>query len=130
MTPLTQEFVESCPIEGGFRMRGLEMTRLEVFIDAAFTFAVFISACLLVFVQMYRYAARMKTELLLNDFELFESRSLAILWFGAAVIGMFCVLLAMTLPRQWVPYSGFSFMLLGAWFPLIRTMRRKRFSVS
>ena len=40
MTPLTQEFVDSCPIEGGFRMRGLEMTRLEVFIDAAFAFAV------------------------------------------------------------------------------------------
>ena len=40
MTPLTQEFVESCPIQGGFRMRGLEMTRIEVFVDAAFAFAV------------------------------------------------------------------------------------------
>lgn len=40
MTPLTQEFVESCPVEGGFRMRGLEMTRIEVFVDAAFAFAV------------------------------------------------------------------------------------------
>jgi len=40
MTPLKQEFVDSCPIEGGFRMRGLEMTRIEVFVDAAFAFAV------------------------------------------------------------------------------------------
>lgn len=40
MTPLKPEFVESCPVEGHFRMRGLEMTRLEVFIDAAFAFAV------------------------------------------------------------------------------------------
>ena len=27
-------------MEGGFRMRGLEMTRIEVFVDAAFAFAV------------------------------------------------------------------------------------------
>ena len=35
MTPLTQEFVDGCPKEGVFRMRGLEMTRIEVFVDAA-----------------------------------------------------------------------------------------------
>ena len=40
MTPLTQEYVETCPVENGFRMRGLEMTRIEVFVDAAFAFAV------------------------------------------------------------------------------------------
>ena len=40
MTPLTPQFIESCPVENDFRMRGLEMTRLEVFIDAAFAFAV------------------------------------------------------------------------------------------
>ena len=40
MTPLKQEFVDSCPVEGGFRMRGLEMTRIEGFVDAAFAFAV------------------------------------------------------------------------------------------
>ncbi|HET6565527.1 MAG TPA: TMEM175 family protein [Xanthomonadales bacterium] len=40
MTPLSQEFVDSCPVENGFHMRGLEMTRLEVFVDAAFAFAV------------------------------------------------------------------------------------------
>lgn len=40
MTPLSQEFVDACPKEGVFRMRGLEMTRIEVFVDAAFAFAV------------------------------------------------------------------------------------------
>ena len=40
MTPLTQEFVDACPKDGVFRMRGLEMTRIEVFVDAAFAFAV------------------------------------------------------------------------------------------
>jgi len=235
MTPLTQEFVDSCPVENGFRMRGLEMTRLEVFIDAAFAFAVtmlvisfdniprsydevilaiksipafivavaqlvwiwhvhnmwsrrfgldtaytvFISAALLivvliyvypmrimaggmfawftsdylpsnfapismdelrdmfiflglgfvalslVFVQMYRYAARLKVELLLNQAEYFESQTLAIMWSGAAAIGLISVVLAITLPSQLVPYSGFAFSLLGAWFPLTRSWRNK-----
>lgn len=40
MQPLTQEFLNQCPVEGGFRMRGMAMTRIEVFVDAAFAFAV------------------------------------------------------------------------------------------
>ena len=39
MISLTQEYVDSCPVERGFRMRGLNMTRTEVFVDAAFAFA-------------------------------------------------------------------------------------------
>jgi len=38
MAPISQEFLDSCPVEGGFRMRGLEMTRIEVFMGAAFAF--------------------------------------------------------------------------------------------
>ena len=235
MTPLKKEFVDKCPVENGFRMRGLEMTRLEVFIDAAFAFAVtmlvisfdnipqsydevilaiksipafvvavaqlvwiwhthnvwsrrfgldtaytvLISTALLivvliyvypmrimaggmfawvtndylpsnfrlinldqlrdmfvflglgfvalslVFVEMYRYAWRRKQELLLNDFELFECRTLSLMWAGAAVIGLSCVILAVTLPRPYVPFSGFAFTLLGIWFPLARLWRNR-----
>ena len=39
MISLSQEFVDGCPVEKGFRLRGLEMTRTEVFVDAAFAFA-------------------------------------------------------------------------------------------
>jgi hypothetical protein len=233
MTPLTQKFIDSCPIERGFRMRGLEMTRLEVFIDAAFAFAVtmlvisfdsiprsydevmlaiksipafiiavaqlvwiwhthnvwsrrfgldttytvFISSALLtvmliyvypmrimaggmfawltgdylpsnfsfisldqlrdmfiflgigfialslVFVQMYRYAIRLKDELLLSEFEVFVSRTLTLMWSGAAVIGLISVVLAIILPTHLVPFSGFAFMLLWPWFPLVRARR-------
>jgi hypothetical protein len=236
MTPLTQEFVDNCPNEKGFRMRGLDMTRLEVFIDASFAFAVtmlvisfdsipgsyeevimaiksipafivavaqliwiwhthnvwsrrfgldttytvfistallivvliyvypmrimagglfawltsdylpsnfkditleqlrdmfiflgigFIALCL-VFVQMYRYAKSLKKELLFNAYEFFVSQTLVIKWIGAAMIGMICVLLAMTLPSHLVPYSGFSFFLLAFWFPLVTFLREKR----
>lgn len=238
MTPLTKEFVDSCPIERGFRMRGLEMTRLEVFIDAAFAFAVtmlvisfdaiprsydemmlavksipafivavaqlvwiwnthnvwsrrfgldttytvVISTALLivmliyvypmrvmaggmfawltgdylpsnfgsitldqlrdmfiflgigfialslVFVQMYRYAVRLRDELLLSDFEVFESGTLVIMWSGAAVIGLLCIILAISLPSPLVPFSGFAFMLLGPWFPMVSTRRKSQSS--
>ena len=37
---LTQEFVNNCRIEDGFHLRGEAMTRTEVFVDAAFAFAV------------------------------------------------------------------------------------------
>ncbi len=40
MQPLKDDFLAECPVENGFRMRGLAMTRIEVFVDAAFAFAV------------------------------------------------------------------------------------------
>lgn len=39
MKPLSDDFLARCQIEDGFRMRGEEMTRIEVFVDAAFAFA-------------------------------------------------------------------------------------------
>ena len=39
MQTLSDEYLDSCPVENGFRMRGAEMTRIEVFVDAAFAFA-------------------------------------------------------------------------------------------
>jgi hypothetical protein len=40
MQALTREYLEQCPVEDGFRLRGMAMTRIEVFVDAAFAFAV------------------------------------------------------------------------------------------
>jgi hypothetical protein len=74
---------------------------------------------------MYRYAGRVKLELLLNEYELFESRTRVVMWMGAAGIGLISVILAITLPTQLVPYSGFTLMLLAAWFPLTRLWRSR-----
>lgn len=235
MTPLTQEFVDGCPKEGVFRMRGLEMTRIEVFVDAAFAFAVtmlvisfdaiptsfdemvlaiksipaFIVAVVqlvwiwhthniwsrrfgldttytvvlsagllivvliyvypmrimaggmfswftggylpsnfsiealhelrfmfiflgvgfvalsLVFVLMYRYAVSLKRELMLNHAEVYDARTIQLLWIGAAVIGALSITLALLLPEPYVPYSGFVFVLLGPWFPMMRARRMR-----
>ena len=236
MNQITPEFLNNCPSENGFRMRGLEMTRLEGFIDAAFafavtmlvisfdsipssydemilaiksipafivavaqliwvwhthnvwsrrfgldtTFTVFISSALLivvliyvypmrimaggmfswmsdgyfpsnfgritleqlrgmfvflgagfvalslVFVTMYQYAIRLKDQLLLNDYEVFESRSLVIQWLGASGCGGLCIILALLLPQHWVPFSGFAFSLLGIWFPISTALRQRK----
>ena len=40
MQALRREFLAQCPVDDGFRLRGVNMTRIEVFIDAAFAFAV------------------------------------------------------------------------------------------
>ena len=40
MQPLSQTYIDQCPIEDGYHMRGMAMTRIEVFTDAAFAFAV------------------------------------------------------------------------------------------
>ncbi len=40
MRLLTQDFLDQCPVEHGFRLRGMDMTRIEVFVDGAFAFAV------------------------------------------------------------------------------------------
>lgn len=238
MTPLTQEFINSCPVENSFRMRGLEMTRIEVFVDAAFAFAVtmlvisfdsiptnfpemvlaikgipafvvavsqlvwiwythnkwsrrygldtaqtvvlsaallivvliyiypmrimaegmfswlsgeylpanftlasfdelaamfvflgigWIALCL-VYVWMYRYAASLRKELLLNEFEAYETKTLEYMWLGAAGSGVLCILLALILQETMVPFSGFAFALLGIWFPLVRKKRRSGFN--
>lgn len=40
MQALTNQFLDQCPVDEGFRLRGQNMTRIEVFVDAAFAFAV------------------------------------------------------------------------------------------
>jgi uncharacterized membrane protein len=235
MTPLTKEYVEQCPLEDGFRCRGMEMTRIEVFVDAAFAFAltmlvisfdhipetwgqivealkgipafvfavvqlvwiwyvhnkwskryglenattVALSAALLivvliyiyplrimaegmfrwlsngylpsnfrietidelaglfvfmgigffclsmVFVLMYRYARSLQSQLRLSAYEIHETRTLEILWMVIASTGLVTAVTAMTFPDPLVPFSGFTFALIGGWIPWIRVKRHK-----
>lgn len=235
MTPLTKEYVAQCPEDDGFRLRGMEMTRIEVFVDAAFAFAVtmlvisfdhipdnwdeivlaikgipafaisvvqlvwiwwvhskwskryglenavavVLSAALLIvvlvyiyplrimaggmfhwftngylpsafridsfnvlsgmfvfmgigffclsmiFVLMYRYARSLGTQLRLNEYETFETRTLEILWLGIASTGLVCAILAVSLPEQYVPFSGFAFAYISVWAPWLRIRRNK-----
>jgi len=232
---LTNQFIETCPIEKGFRLRGCEMTRIEVFVDAAFAFAVtmlvisfdsipdsyekmmlaiksipafllavaqlmwiwhthntwskryglddtitvvlstlllsviliyiypmrvmlqgmfawmtsgflpsgfqqitllelsdmfvflglgFVALCL-IFVFMYRYAYQKAEILLLNQYELHETRTLEIIWKGCAVIGLLMAITAKVVPTSFIPFSGFVLMLLSIYIPVIRIQRNK-----
>lgn len=40
MEARSQQFLDNCPVDRGFILRGNNMTRIEVFVDAAFAFAV------------------------------------------------------------------------------------------
>lgn len=236
MNPLDDKFLASCPVEGGFRMRGLEMTRLEVFVDAAFAFAVtmlvisfdaiptnfdelldaikgipgfaiaasqlvwiwythsrwsrryglddawtvVLSTALLivvlvyvyplrilmggmfawftndylpsgfvlrsweelsglfvflgigwvvlctVYVLMYRYAARLSEPLRLNEVELHETHTLAWQWSGAGAIGALALVIVLLVPPEWSPFTGFTYILLGIWFPGMRWWRERQ----
>jgi len=235
MNPLTQEFVNNCTVDGRFRLRGLEMTRIEVFVDAAFAFSVtmlvisfdsipesiteivlaiksipafllsvtqlmwiwythniwskrfgldnavtvalstaLISVILiyiyplrimlegmffwftagylpikfemssladlatmfkflgigffslsLIFVLMHRYAASLKNELLLNQYELYETKTIELLWIAAACTGLLVVVVAIFMPTSIIQFSGFAFMPLAVLLPWIRIRRNR-----
>ena len=235
MTPLTQEFVNNCPIENGFRLRGMEMTRIEVFVDAAFAFSVTmlmisydsiptsfsemilaikgipafifsvsqlvwiwyahniwskrygldnaatvaLSTALLVviliyiypmrimlegmftwltngylssvftlnslqevkymfvflgigfvtlsliFVLMQRYAVSLRKELRLNQSEVYETKTIELLWIAAACVGMAMILTAFFIPEPFTPFAGFVLALLGVLIPGVRYYREK-----
>ena len=96
-----------------------ELASMFVFLGVGFI------AMSLVFVMMYRYAGRLKSELLLNETEFYYTQTVQIMWLGAAAIGGLSAILAMTLPVEFVPFSGFAFVLLSVWFPWISNYRRR-----
>jgi uncharacterized membrane protein len=235
MQPLSKEFLEQCPVEVGFRLRGVNMTRIEVFIDAAFAFAVtmlvisfdripqtfaeiivaikgipafgvavvqlvwiwhahsqwserfglkdaktvalstallivvliyiypmrimlagmfswlsggylpsdfmlesvgelvamfvflgcgFVAFCL-VFLLMYQHALVRRSELRLNEYEVYQTETSALVWSGSAVIGVLSIGLALVLPPRWLPFAGFGYSLMGVWIPLAMTWRNR-----
>ena len=239
MQSLSNEFLARCPVENGFRLRGQYMTRIEVFIDAAFAFAVtmlvisfdripqsfdeivvaikgipafiaavaqlvwiwhahsqwseryglrdartvalstsllivvliyiyplrimfsgffwwisrgyfpdsvvfssidelasmfvflgcgFIAFCI-VFLLMYRHAMVRKNELRLNEFEIYQTQTSAIIWSGSAVVGAISIVLALTIPPQLMQFAGFVYFLLAAWIPLAIAYRGRTKSV-
>lgn len=112
-------------ISGGYFHISFDLNSLEELADMfVFLGLGFIALCL-VFSLMYRYAGSLSKELLLNDFEAYETTTLKYLWLGASGVGVLCIILAMSLPLQLVPFSGFAFTLLGFWFPLFRSYRSK-----
>ena len=86
MIQLTREFVDRCPVENDFRLRGLEMTRIEVFVDAAFAFAV---------------------TLLVISFDAIP--------IGSAIIGLLSCIAAYAFADRWLPFTLFTYPLLGPW---------------
>jgi hypothetical protein len=79
----------------------------------------------LIFVLMHRYAASLKNELLLNEFELYETKTIELLWLAAASTGVLVVLAAFIIPMPLTPFTGFAFLPLGFLLRLIRSRRNR-----
>ncbi len=233
MNKLSREFLDQCPVERGFRIRGLEMTRIEVFVDAAFAFALtmlaisfdeipgnfqemmtalkrtpafiaatawlvwiwwnhntwsrrfgledawtaVLSTALLIVVMVYVYPLRVLAEgafawmtnqwlpssislqnfdelrgmfiflgvsfaalcavffalyayaggkaeaLRLDERERYLVRTTQAVWATSALIGGLAAVMAQVLPDPWVPFSGFTYALLGVFPPLVEWFR-------
>lgn len=67
---------------------------------------------------MYRHAIVRKIELKLNEFEVYQTETSALVWSGSAVIGVISIVFALTFPPNLLPFAGFGYALMGAWIPL------------
>ena len=88
----------------------------------------FIAFCI-VFLLMYRHAIARKNELRLNEFEIYQTETSALIWSGSAVIGVISMFLALTIPAQLMQFAGFVYFLMGAWIPLALRYRARTKSI-
>ena len=104
--------------------------RFESFDDVTTMFmflGVSLGAVFLIYALMYRHALSRREVLRLDEFETYQTETWAFVWLGSIGVCAFCVILAMVLDGDWIPFAGFSFALLGAWVPLAHRYRdRKR----
>ncbi|MEE2775785.1 MAG: hypothetical protein VYE73_03355 [Acidobacteriota bacterium] len=96
------------PAHEGFRMRGLQMTRIETFTDAAFAFSL---TLLVIAIDLASSYAEPTAALQ-----------------GVPAFAFSAVLLAIVLPVTWVGIPGWAYALLSIVMPIfaIRTGRRRR----
>ena len=94
--------------------------RFESFYDVRTMFVFLgtsLAALFVIYGLMYRHALRKQAILRLDDFEVYQTRTWALVWFGSIGVCAFGVLLALILEEDWIPFAGFSFALLGVWVP-------------
>lgn len=111
-------------VSGGFFPSSFELSSLNelrfmfVFMSIAFT------ALCAVFMAMYGYANRRADELQLNTHERKWTTKIIWEWAGCGVIALACAVLAMLLPERFVPWSGFTYALIGVWIPMVESRYR------
>lgn len=86
-----------------------QLSFMFVFLGVGFTLL-----CL-VFLLMYWHALRCADQLLLNETERFDTRTLCVLWLGFMGVGLIAIVLAVLTPPEQVPWTGFTYMLMTAW---------------
>jgi len=77
------------------------------------------------FFALYGYAGRRAPELRLNAAEQYATRTIQAIWAGSAVVGLLAAAMSLALPDSWVPFAGFTYLLLGIFPPLIELVRHR-----
>lgn len=90
-----------------------------VFLGAAFL------ALSLSFVMLYGYALKRAEELVLNQHEKMVTSNTVLTWSGCMVIAAILIVVAIVIPEQWIPYTGFVMALLGVWMPYAESRKEK-----
>ncbi len=100
-----------------------ELATMFVFLGCGF-----IAFCI-VFLLMYRHALARTDELRLNEFEIYQTQTAALIWSGSAVVGVMSIVLALAVPPQLMPFAGLTYLLLGVWIPFAINYRARTKSV-
>ncbi len=97
-----------------------ELANMFVFMGIGF------SALCLVFFLFYQHAYRRRALLDLSPHERFHTRTICLVWLVDFMIGLAAIGTALLLPDQWVPFSGFVYVLLAVTTPLIYAVRHRQ----
>lgn len=105
-------------LPSSFRLQNFDELRgLFIFLGISF------AALCAVFFALYGYAVRKAEALRLDAEERYRVRTIQTIWATSALIGGLAAVMAQVLPGPWVPFSGFTYMLLGVLPPLIEWLR-------
>src|SRR5437868_976097 len=144
--------LEELPRLRGFRLRGLEMTRLETFIDAAFAFAIsmlviaaqqipdniqallaafrnvptFICSIAAEILLLYLRAWQLRGPLRLNARESLMTRGELLGWSIPVSVGIVALILALTLPIENIEWAGWVYFSMAFLVPLFRVVHKRR----
>ena len=121
--------LDALPRLRGFRLRGMEMTRLETFIDAAFAFAIYALGLIAISAEILLLNLRawqLREPLRLNARERFMTRGELTGWSIPVSVGIVSLVLSFTLPIEQIAWCGWVYFLMAILVRVHRFLHKRR----
>src|SRR5438067_1061785 len=116
--------LDDLPRLRGFRLRGMEMTRLETFIDAAFAFGLIAISAVILF--LYVRAWQLCEPLRLNARERLMTRGELEGWSIPVSVGIVSLVFSFTLPIEQIAWCGWVYFLMAILVRVHRFLHKRR----